>query len=61
MTRLAKIAQLEQELAQECTKCINTFSGVPMLAAKGKTLQCRLRTCNRKKHKAKMKELKRLE
>ena len=58
---LDEIEALKQELAQECARCINTFSGEPMLRARGRTLQCRLKTCNRKKLKEKLKRLKEME
>jgi hypothetical protein len=56
-----QILDLEQEIAQFCAQCQNTVLGVPMLVAKGSTLQCRLKNCNRKKVKAKIKQLKDLE
>lgn len=58
-SKITEGQNLEQELAAECTRCYNTFSGEPMLV--GNPLHCKLRTCNRRKHKAKMAELKRLE
>ena len=51
------ITLLEQQIGLACAKCINTYSGVPMLVVKGSTLQCRLRTCYRKRVKALIKEL----
>lgn len=56
-----EIECLKQSLALECTQCINSFSGMPMLRGKGNDLQCRLRKCNRKRHLNNLKELDRLE